>query len=118
MAGRRGRSEAAAEVLMARRSEAAALSSGSGAVRRGSSALEWVWRGAATATAQSKGREKRERKREGKQSAQTMILTTIFLTIFHSNLKIFQYESCSKFQILQLSFQAHFHLKLRLKVKI
>jgi len=31
--------------------------------------------------------------------------------------KKFEYESCSKFKILQLSFQAHFHLKLRLKVK-
>ena len=85
---------------------------------QGSSALEWLWRGAATAIAQSKGREKRERKREGKRSVWTVILTTIFLPNFHSNLKKFQYESCSKFQILQLSFQAHFHLKLLLKVKI
>jgi len=40
-----------------------------GAAQRGSSALEWLWRGAATATAQSKGREKREEERRKTVSA-------------------------------------------------
>ena len=52
--------------------------------------------------------ERRRRERE---------LTLIFLKIFNGSSKKFEYESCSKFKILQLSFQAYFHLKLRLKVK-
>ena len=46
--------------------------------------------------------ERRERERE---------LTLIFLKIFNGSSKKFEYESCSKFKILQISFQAQTHLK-------
>ena len=41
-----------------------------------------------------------------------------FLKFFNGSSKKFEYESCSKFKILKLSFQAFFSLKLHLKVKI
>ena len=56
-------------------------------------------------------RERVEREREVRE------LTLNFLKIFNGSSKKFEYKSCSKFKILQLSFQAHFHLKLHLKVK-
>ena len=55
-------------------------------------------------------REKREKERKDRE------LTLNVLKIFNGSSKKFEYESCSKFKILQLSFQAHFHLKLHLKV--
>ena len=55
-------------------------------------------------------REKREKEREVRE------LTLNFLKIFNWSSKKFEYESFSKFKILQLSFQAHFHLRFGLKV--
>ena len=52
--------------------------------------------------------ERRERERE---------LTLIFLKIFNGSSKKFEYESCSKFKFLQLSFQAKLRLSNDLKVK-
>ena len=48
------------------------------------------------------GRERVERERD-------LILS--FLEIFHMDSKISKNKSCSKFKILQLSFQAQTHLK-------
>ena len=45
------------------------------------------------------------------------MLTRDFLNIFHGNSKKFEHESCSKFNFLQLSFQAKIHLSNDLKVK-
>ena len=58
----------------------------------------------------SEGREREER--------EVRELTLIFLKIFNWMMKKFKYKSCLKFKILQLSFQAQTHLKLRLRVKI
>jgi len=43
-------------------------------------------------------------------------MTCDFLKIFHGNSKKFEHKSCSKFKILQLSFQARTHLSNDLKV--
>ena len=57
------------------------------------------------------------RKREERDEREVRELTLIFLKNFNESSKNFEYESCSKFKILQLSFQAQTHMKLRLKVK-
>ena len=44
-------------------------------------------------------------------------INSVFLLLFGFKRKTFKYESCSKLQILQLSFQAQIHLKLNLKDK-
>ena len=59
-------------------------------------------------------REARERERE--RESEVRELTLNFLKIFNGSSKKFEYESFSKFKILQLSFQAHFHLRFGLKV--
>ena len=57
--------------------------------------------------------ERRERKKERERST---CLTREFLKIFHGNSKMFEHEICSKFKILQLSFQAKIHLSNDLKI--
>ena len=54
--------------------------------------------------------------REGREKERVNVLTCVFLKIFHGNSKNFEHESCSKFKILQLSFQVKLHLSNNLKV--
>ena len=63
-----------------------------------------------SAGSEGREREKREKEREVRE------LTLNFLKIFNGSSKKFEYKSCSKFKILPLSFQAHFHLRFGLKV--
>ena len=58
----------------------------------------------------SGSREAEQRREKGGRERERE-LTLIFLKIFNGSLKKFEYESCSKFKILQLSFQAQTHLK-------
>ena len=57
-----------------------------------------------------------EGEREEREERKVRELTLNFLKIFNGSSKKFEYESFSKFKILQLSFQAHFHLRFALKV--
>ena len=61
----------------------------------------------------SGSREAEQRREKGGRERE---LTLIFLKIFNGSSKKFEYESCSKFKILQLSFQTQTHLSNDLKV--
>ena len=50
------------------------------------------------------------------QRERELTLFIYFLKIFNGSSKNFEYESCSKFKTLQLSFQAQTHLNPTLKV--
>ena len=107
--GRRARSSGAVMASSARSSAAAARQRAQRCSGAASLVLECS---AACAQGGGKGREKesRERKRE------VNVLTRDFLKFFHGNSKNFEHESCSKFKILQLSFQVKLHLSNNLKV--
>ena len=60
----------------------------------------WPAASARPGAEQGRERESRERKRFDR------VKNSIFLKIFHIKSKNFEYESCSKFKILQLSFHA------------
>ena len=62
-------------------------------------------------------RQARTRERERVERKFWPRLTPIFLKIFNGNAKIFEYESCSRLDSLQLLFQAKLHLRFGLKVK-
>ena len=62
------------------------------------------------------GEREGERKGEVEREERSTFLTHDFLKIFHRNSKKFEHESCSKFKILQLSFEAKIHLSNDLKV--
>ena len=89
---------------MARRSERQ-QQGGSKAASARACALEWPRR-----------EGERGREREGREKERVNVLTCVFLKIFHGNSKNFEHESCSKFKILQLSFQVKLHLSNDLKV--
>ena len=80
-------------------------SSGSGSI---AALLCRAWPGA--------GEREGERKGEVEREERSTFLTHDFLKNFHGNSKKFEHGSCSKFKILQLSFQAKIHLSNDLKV--
>ena len=105
--GRRARSSGAVMASSARSSAAAARQRAQRCSGAASPVLECP---AARAQGGGKG------EREGREKERVNVLTCVFLKIFHGNSKNFEHESCSKFKILQLSFQVKLHLSNNLKV--
>ena len=79
----------------------------------GTATAQAVARKRGSSGAREAGKQSRGGRKEGERERveRERDLTLSFLKKFHMNSKISKNKSCSKFKILQLSFQAQTHLK-------